>query len=184
MVLERPASGWRPVAAAIVWGLSMMMADKTPAADNLSFVGNLVAQACSIRPGDEAIELLFDDQSSHYLYLNTRTQSVPFYIHLVGCDTSIANSVTTLFSGVENTELPGLLALATGSRARGIAIGLESAAGQLLPLNVASDRQLLSSGANVIAFKAFIKAEPQAILNRSITAGNFTATSIFMLNYP
>ena len=67
MVLERPASGWRPVAAAIVWGLSMMMADKTPAADNLSFVGNLVAQACSIRPGDEAIELLFDDQSSHYL---------------------------------------------------------------------------------------------------------------------
>ena len=129
MVLERPASGWRPVAAAIVWGLSMMMAGKTPAADNLSFVGNLVAQACSIRPGDEAIELLFDDQSSHYLYLNTRTQSVPFYIHLVGCDTSIANTVTALFSGVENTELPGLLALATGSRARGIAIGLESAAG-------------------------------------------------------
>ena len=65
MMFVRPASGWRLVAAAWVWGLSMMMADKTPAADNLNFVGNLVAQACSIRPGDEVIELLFDDQSSH-----------------------------------------------------------------------------------------------------------------------
>ena len=184
MMFVRPASGWRLVAAAWVWGLSMMMADKTPAADNLNFVGNLVAQACSIRPGDEAIELLFDDQSSHYLYINTRTQSVPFYIHLVGCGTSIANTVTALFSGVENTELPGLLALATGSRARGIAIGLESAAGQLLPLNVTSDPFVLADGDNVMSFQAYVRGEPKAIANHTIRAGRYSAVSTFTLVYP
>lgn len=124
------------------------------------------------------------EASSQYLYLNARTVSKLFQIHLEGCDTSISSFVTTRFSGNENPALPGLLALGGGSTAAGVAIGIETPGDNLVPLNVASDRQLLSNGANVITFKAFIKAEPQAITNRSITAGNFTATSIFMLNYP
>ena len=184
MHIQIETQGWKPLALALLMGVPLSLPSSARAADNLRFSGGLVAEACSFRPGDEAIVLDQLEASSHYLYLNARTVSKPFQIHLEGCDTSISSFVTTRFSGNENPALPGLLALGGGSTAAGVAIGIETPGDNLVPLNVASDRQLLSSGANVIAFKAFIKAEPQAILNRSITAGNFTATSIFMLNYP
>ncbi|MEC4167164.1 fimbrial protein [Pseudomonas sp. MS-1(2024)] len=184
MHIQIETQGWKPLALALLMGVPLSLPSSARAADNLRFSGGLVAEACSFRPGDEAIVLDQLEASSHYLYLNARTVSKPFQIHLEGCDTSISNFVTTRFSGNENPTLPGLLALGGGSTAAGVAIGIETPGDNLVPLNVASDRQLLSNGANVIAFKAFIEAEPQAITNRSITAGNFTATSIFMLNYP
>lgn len=82
-----------------------------------------MAEACSFRPGDEAIVLDQLEASSHYLYLNARTVSKLFQIHLEGCDTSISSFVTTRFSGNENPALPGLLALGGGSTAAGVAIG-------------------------------------------------------------
>ena len=50
-------------------------------------------------------------------------------------------------------------------------------------VNAASDRQILSNGANVIAFKVVVKAEPQAITNHSIVPGYFAAVSTFTLGY-
>ncbi|MBM1189154.1 type 1 fimbrial protein [Pseudomonas lundensis] len=176
--------GWRQVVIVGWLGVPLLMPDTAGAADNLSFTGNLVAEACTIRPGDEALKLKFDDLSSHYLYVNTRTVGQPFSIHLVGCDTSIADSVTTTFSGVENTELPGLLALAAGSRARGIAIGLETLTDAALPLNTPSDKQTLSAGDNTIEFKAYVRGEPRAIAQHAIRAGLFSAVSTFTLGYP
>lgn len=171
----------RAIAVQLLAGL--MLVSQAYAADNLSFKGNLVAQACTIRPGDEALEFELREASSHFLYLNTRTASESFFIHLEGCDTSIAGSVTTTFSGNENTELPGLLALDPGSRAEGIAVGLETPASVPLPLNTESEKQALVDGGNVLGFKAYIKGEPQAIANKSIKAGVFTAASTFTLNY-
>ena len=161
-----------------------LLASQVQAADNLSFKGVLVAQACTIRPGDELIAVEFSDISTSSLYLNTRTPGEPFYIHLQDCDTQIADSVTATFSGTENAELPGLLALATGSAARGIAIGLETAADQPLPLNVPSPEQALNDGDNVIALKAYVRGEPTAIANESIRKGRFLANSTFTLAYP
>ncbi|MFJ2334796.1 fimbrial protein [Pseudomonas helleri] len=161
-----------------------LLASQVQAADNLSFKGVLVAQACTIRPGDELIAVEFSDISTASLYLNTRTPGVPFYIHLQDCDTQIADSVTVTFSGAENAELPGLLALATGSVARGIAIGLETGASQLLPLNVPSPEQGLNNGDNIMVFNAYVRGEPAAIANESIRKGRFVANSTFTLAYP
>ncbi|WP_278938156.1 fimbrial protein [Pseudomonas helleri] len=161
-----------------------LLASQVQAADNLSFKGILVAQACTIRSGDELIAVAFSDISISSLYLNTRTPGEPFYIHLQDCDTQIADSVTVTFSGAENAELPGLLALATGSAARGIAIGLETATDQPLPLNVTSPEQALSDGDNAIALKAYVRGEPTAIANESIRKGRFVANSTFTLIYP
>ena len=154
------------------------------AADNLIFKGNLVAEACTLRPGDEALAVEMGEVSSRDLYTNTRTVGRLFEIHLEDCDSSTADSVTTTFSGVENIELPGLLALDGGSVAKGIAIGLETPADQPLPLNVVSDEQALSEGHNVIAFKAYIRGEPQALADQSLSAGVFSAISTFTLDYP
>ena len=162
----------------------LLMSGRGHGADNLTFKGNLVAEACTLRPGDEALELDMEEVSSRELYSNTRTVGRLFEIHLEDCDSSTADSVTTTFSGVENIALPGLLALDGGSVAKGIAIGLETPADQPLPLNVVSDEQALSDGHNVIAFKAYIRGEPQALADQSISAGVFSAISTFTLDYP
>jgi type 1 fimbria pilin len=183
MRAESISKCWQPAVIALLLGASLIRPDDGVAASSLKLKGALVTAACSIKAGDEALTLELEPVSNNYLYLNTRTLGKPFRIHLEGCDTRIGDTVTTTFSGNESTKLPGLLAL-NGAADQGVAIGMETLTDKPLPLNVVSDKQVLSNGNTVIAFKAFIKAEPQAITNRSITAGNFTATSIFMLNYP
>ena len=171
-------------ALALLVGMPLLLPGTLEAADNLSFRGVLVADACTLRPGDEAVELNLRDVSSKYLYLNARTLGMPFQLHLEGCDTTVGSSVTVTFGGNESLVLPGLLALDSGSSATGVAIGIETPADRPLPLNTASDEQVLSNGNNTIALKAYIRGEPQAIANQSIAAGTFRATSTFTLHYP
>ena len=174
---------WQPAVIVLLLGVSLMRSDDGVAASNLTLKGALVAAACRIKAGDEALAIDLEAVTNAELYLNTRTVGKTFQIRLEECDTSISDAVTTTFSGIENTKLPGLLALG-GTIEKGVAIGLETLGGTPLPLNVASARQALSNGANVIAFKVFVKAEPQAIANRSIKPGEYTAVSTFTLAYP
>lgn len=154
------------------------------AADNLRFKGNLVEEACTLRPGDEAITLELWDLTSKYLYINTRSVGKRFKLHLEDCDTTIGNSVTITFGGVENAELPGLLALDGGSGASGIGVGIETLSDKPLPLNTVSDKQALSDGSNAIELKAYVQGEPTAIKDQSIGHGAYTVTSTFTLDYP
>jgi len=146
------------------------------AADNLSFKGNLVEEACTIRPGDEAITLELWDVTSKHLYINTRSQGKGFKLHLEDCDTTIGNTVTITFGGRENMALPGLFALDGGSGASGIGVGLETPSNKPLPLNTVSDEQVLSNGNNVIELKAYVQGEPDAIRDQTIGHGLFTVT--------
>lgn len=173
-----------PLVMTVITVMTLMMGAKAQAADNLRFTGDLVAEPCTLRPGDDAITVDITDVSIRELYSNTRTPGRAFQIHLEGCNSSIADSVTTTFSGAPNAALPGLLALDGSSVAHGVALGLETPADIPLPLNVTSDTQTLSDGNNIIEFKAYVRGEPQAIADRSIQAGAFRATSTFTLNYP
>ncbi|QOY69024.1 MULTISPECIES: fimbrial protein [unclassified Pseudomonas] len=173
-----------PVWACAALVLSLGLIAEGNAADNLSFRGNLVEEACTIRPGDEAITLELWDLTSKYLYLNTRSLGKVFKLHLEDCDTTVGNTVTITFGGRENPELPGLLALDGGSGASGIAVGLETPANNPLPLNTVSDRQVLSDGNNVIELKAYVQGEPRAIQDQTIGHGAYTVTSTFTLDYP
>ena len=154
------------------------------AADNLSFKGNLVEEACTIRPGDEAITLELWDVTSKHLYINTRTVGKRFQLHLEECDTTIGNTVAITFGGAENGELPGLFALDGGSGASGIGVGIETLSDKPLPVNAVSDEQVLSDGNNVIELKAYVQGEPAAIRDQTIGHGAYTVTSTFTLDYP
>ncbi len=154
------------------------------AADNLRLKGNLVEEACTIRPGDEAITLELWDLTSKHLYLNTRSQGKGFKLHLEDCDTTVGNTVTITFGGTENPALPGLLALDAGSGASGIGVGIETPSNKPLPLNTVSDQQALSDGNNVVELKAYVQGEPNAIRDQTIGHGAFTVTSTFTLDYP
>lgn len=182
MQYEIDNTAWQRVGLLLL--LTFFLASKGYAVDNLKFKGKLVEGACSIRPGDEDISLEFRQITSKYLYLNTRTSGERFELHLEGCDTAIADSVTIRFDGTPNMQLPGLLALGAGSVASGVGIGIETLQGKPLPLGEVSDEQSISDGANVIELQAYVQGEPQAIADHSIGAGVFNATSTFTLDYP
>jgi type 1 fimbria pilin len=174
--------GWPRAGLVAVFGFGLISTGQ--AADNLRFKGNLVEQACTLRPGDEAVRLELWDLTSKHLYINTRSVGKRFQLHLLDCDTTIGNSVTITFGGVQNRELPGLLALDGGSGASGIAVGLETLSDKPLPVDTVSDRQVLSNGNNVIELKAYVRGEPTAIRDQTIGHGAYTVTSTFTLDYP
>ncbi|MFC0227457.1 fimbrial protein [Serratia aquatilis] len=170
---------WRPQLLLAV----LLVSSAAQAADNLAFKGALVNAPCTLRSGDEAQSLDFGSVIDKYLYSDTRTPSRPFTLHLDDCDTSVMTGVKLTFTGTESAELPGLLALDAASAASGVAIGMETAGGQALPLNVQGSSTPLTPGNMVIALKAYVRAEPAAQASRSIVRGPFTATATFALEY-
>ncbi|BEO21306.1 exotoxin (plasmid) [Serratia marcescens] len=169
-----------------LWGVSaalLLAVTPAKAVDNLRFYGALVAEPCVIAPGYEDIPLEFGTIVDRYLYLNTRTPGQTFEIRLADCDLNLGKLVTVTFTGTENAALPGLLAIDGSGGARGIAIGLETPDSTLLPINQAGGKISLVSGSNVIALKAYVRGEPEAIRNQRIELGTFGATATFRLEY-
>lgn len=153
------------------------------AAENLIMRGTLVAAPCFIRPGDDLIKLDFEEVIDKFLYRYKRTPSRPLRIHLEDCDISVFKGVKVTFQGNENTALPGMLKLDAGSMAKGVAVGLENQDGSPLKLNVASPTIALQAGDMALGFQAFVQGEPDALINRRIGHGQFTATTTFILDY-
>lgn len=151
--------------------------------NNLHFDGTLVADPCVLDPNTTAISLDFGTVVDKYLYLNTRTHSQPFTIHLIECDTSLGNSAIMTFKGTESSELPGLLALTQGP-ASGIAIGMELEDGTPLPFNKATPGFELQDGTTTLTLRGYVQGEPTAIEKQTIGRGDFTAVSTFEIEYP
>lgn len=150
---------------------------------NVSYSGNLVAEPCTLLPEDESIAVNFGTVIDKYLYLNTRTLSKPFQLRLMDCDTTLGNTVKITFGGTESVSLPGLLAPASSSEASGIAIGLETQDGVALALNKQSRGQEITDGNNVIFLQAYVTAEPDALSERKIKKGEFSAVASFNIAY-
>ncbi|RJF53864.1 type 1 fimbrial protein [Serratia inhibens] len=150
---------------------------------NVLYRGSLVAEPCTLMPEDESILLDFGTVIDKYLYLNTRTHSKPFQLHLIDCDTRLGKTVKMTFSGTESVALPGLLALDGSSEAKGVAIGLETQDGQALALNQQSRGNEIGDGNNTLTLQAYVKGEPEAIKNKAIEQGMFTAVATFSLEY-
>ncbi|WP_058968983.1 fimbrial protein [Type-D symbiont of Plautia stali] len=166
-----------------VWTFGFFSPSAVNAAENLIMRGSLVDAPCVIRPGDELIKLDFGEVIDKYLYRFSRTPSRPLLIHLEDCDVSVVKEVEITFQGIENTALPGLLRLDAGSIASGVAIGIEGLDGSTISINKPAPVRALQTGNMVLAFQAYMQGEPDAILNRRIGHGQFTATTTFILNY-
>lgn len=174
---------YRPCLALLLGGTMLISSLPLQAEDNMRFHGALVAEPCLIAPGDEQIDLDFGTVIDQYLYLNTRTRGQEFIIRLTSCDLNIGKMVKVTFSGTENINLPGLLAINSTSQAYGIAIGLESSDGKLLALNKTGKSYPLASGSNTITMRAYVQGEPDAIKNKHIERGPFSAVATFGLDY-
>ncbi|NTY87327.1 type 1 fimbrial protein [Serratia fonticola] len=153
------------------------------AVDNVHFRGALVADPCTLRVTDENINIDFGSIVEKYLYLNTRTLGVPLVLHLDDCDLSLGNMVKLTFSGTENSRLNGLLAISGASQTSGIGIGIETQQGNKVAINTGSYNQGLISGNNTISLRTYVQGEPDAISQKTINPGDFTASATFLLEY-
>ncbi|WP_449556050.1 fimbrial protein [Huaxiibacter chinensis] len=153
--------------------------------DNVRISGALVSQPCTLSQESEDIHLNFGNLISTFFYHTERTAGENFTITLANCDITIGSSATVTFKGTESQALPGLLSPDDGDT-HGIAFGIETNEGapRPVPLNKASPVFTLSKGTNDLALRGYVQAEPAAIAARSITAGSFTATATFEIEYP
>lgn len=172
---------YRLVVLALLLGLVAMPG--MAADNNVHLYGALVAEPCVVALGDDEIEVDFGTILDKDLYQHTRTLGKPFEIRLTECDLSIGKAVKVSFVGTENPVLPGLLAVADASEASGIAVGLETPEGHRYPINKPGKSLPLQEGDTVIAIKAYVQGEAQAISEQSIVRGGFMTTATFNLEY-
>ncbi|MEW5494364.1 fimbrial protein [Enterobacter cloacae] len=151
--------------------------------ENLFFQGALVAEPCSLAPDSEAIQVDLGSVIDKYLYQHARTPGKGFTITLTECDISLGERVDITIKGEESLSLPGLLKPGSGSTASGIAIGLETPEGEPIPVNATWPRRL-DAGNNDFSLQAYVRAEPDAVQNRDIIYGDFSAVVTFALDYP
>lgn len=153
------------------------------AADNMQFSGTLRAHACSLHPDDGEINIDFGEIGTRDLYLQGGTPPQPFEIRLIDCNLAVASEVQVTFSGTPNTKIHGALALDVTSKASGFAIVLSNF--DHTPISLGSTFTLpLVKGSNILQFYRQLQVEPDALLNDTITSGDFTANSTFTLIYP
>ncbi|MCX9004734.1 type 1 fimbrial protein [Citrobacter portucalensis] len=163
-----------------LWTIDSLASDHISRKHNMIFNGHLVAEPCTLE--ESQIDVEFETVIDRYLYINERTSPKKFSIGLKDCDTSSVNKLKIEFIAKENNFLPGLLSLDGGSQASGIGIGLETLDGKLLPFNKESVH-MFHEGKNLLTFYAYIQGEPEALSQKTIGKGRFTATATFRISY-
>lgn len=153
------------------------------AENNVRIQGVLVAEPCNIRLGDDDITLTFANIVDKYLYKNTRTPGQPLQIHLEDCDTKVFKTVTLTLNGDESTALPGMLKISGEVSSPGIAIGFETSHRERIVLNHPGKRYRLSNDNTQLDLNAYVAAEPEAIREKTLQRGEFSAIATFALNY-
>lgn len=151
--------------------------------NNLQMDGALVFEPCTLDSTINTLEVDFGTVIKKGLYKDHRTYAVPFVITLTDCDTSLGKIVNLMLSGPESKGLPGYLAT-TGAGSSGIAVGIETPEGKLLPINQLSPAYKLQDNATIIPLQAYVEAEPDAIKNQTLVAGDFSATATLEASYP
>ncbi|HFJ8955442.1 TPA: fimbrial protein [Serratia liquefaciens] len=157
------------------------LADTELVGSPLQFHGTVVSRPCNIEPqsADQVVEM--DTVIVKTLYRYGHSNPVPFNIKLTDCKTAVFKTVNITFSGNEDSELPGKLAINNG--ANGAAIALFDSKGADIDLNQATSAVTLQDGANILNFTAYVQGHPSAIQNKSITEGEFSSVANFVLAY-
>lgn len=151
----------------------------------MQFTGRLLQDACTIKAGDEKLEVALDVVSDKDLYVNLRGATTSFQIQLEGCDTSVAEMLKIRFAGVESAELPGYIFVGDVSGSKGYAVGIEAPSGMQLKINDenSAHEQELIDGDNTILLRAFLQAEPFAVDTKKIIPGSYSTSVTFILEY-
>lgn len=159
------------------------VAHATTATSNVEISGNLVTEPCSLDAGSQLIPINYNNIVAKYFYRTARMPGLEFSIKLIDCDISLGTQAIFTFTGTESLALPGFLTPDDGDT-HGIAFGIETMDGDLVPVNQPSSIFTLIDGTNELKLKGFIQAEQEAIDKQTILTGPFTGTATFEITYP
>lgn len=175
------------VLALILLGSGYAAAVEKPVSADVDFKGTLVAEPCVVSPGSEGDNVVVDFGTipdKTFYSDGRRTWLQPFHILLSECDTSLGKEVKITFTGTEDAEQSGLLAVTSSTGVKHVAIGLITHTGEDLPFNKQTQGDILYNGNTELNFKAYVQASDEGVKNRSVGQGVFEAVSTFQLEYP
>lgn len=150
--------------------------------DNLHFTGTLLTTFCKPEIKNGMLdEVAFPETAAPDLMLRGQSTRVKVIITLTNCTgPSLKNGVRVTFSGIEDTRLPGYLALDGSSTASGFAIGLETTTGTPVALNSPIGTTfMLNAGSNELVLDAWL----QTIVGIAVMPGTFIATTTATFEY-
>lgn len=163
-------------------------ATEKPVSADVDFKGTLVAEPCIVSPGGDGDNVVVDfgtiPEKTFYSIYGRRTWLQAFHILLTECDTTLGKEVKITFTGAEDAEQPGLLAVTSSTGVKHVAIGLQTHTGADLPFNKQTQGYTLYNGNTQLNFKAYVQASDEGVTNRSVGRGAFEAVSTFELEYP
>lgn len=168
--------------------LGVMLFFATETRSDVLLQGNLLDRPCKIDPASQTQNVTFTETATP-LYWSSPGKSAmkTFSVRLTNCYASSVGKVVKLtFNGSEELTLPGYLAT-TGTNAGRLAIGLVDTDGITLlklgsPHNSSAGDSVAGSSLD-LRFKAFVQATPDAIAQKNVVPGNYSATATFEVNY-
>lgn len=168
--------------------LTMMSPVTVNAAGGLDFKGNLLDRPCQIDPSSVAQDVSFRETATPLYHVwPGKNYEEKFQIKLVNCHATTMGKVVQLtFKGTGEPKLPGYLQV-SGVNSGKLGIGIIDTDGSsLLKLGqVQSGGQgnKVETNSVTLNFKAFVQATSEAIANRTVQPGDYSATATFELLY-
>ena len=157
-------------------------------AADMAFTGNLLDRPCQLDPTSAAQDVVFMQSAlPQFHHAPGRSPAKRFPIKLLNCRAeSIGKVVKVVFSGEAEQGLPGALKVA-GVNAGRLAIQLVDADGQtalaLGDAHRAGNGDVISAESVTLNFSAYVQATPDALAEKSVTAGDYSAIATFEINY-
>jgi type 1 fimbria pilin len=164
--------------------LSSVVAMTAQAADQghgkVTFWGSIIDAPCSITPDTIDQRVPMGQISNKALANGGKSNPRTFSIKLENCDVSALTdkTVTTTFSGVESSALPGYLAIA--GTASGASIGITADNGANIKLGDPAPVAKIQEGNNTLQFAAYLQGNGATA---AVVPGDFEAVANFTLAY-
>lgn len=170
------------VASLIAASFTMVGATASADTGTINFQGEITNSACSLgggQLGTNMIVPLGSISTNQFAAVGDQGPKVDFTISLLGCDTSVLQTVSISFQPAAGSVVPtGLLSLESGGGAQGVAIGIDGPSGTPVVVGGAAIPFALVSGTNNLNFKAYYEA-----VDATVTAGPANGRATFELTY-
>jgi major type 1 subunit fimbrin (pilin) len=170
------------IASLFAASMAVMAGSASADTGTINFQGEITNSACSLGGGQLGTNMTIQlglISTNMFTAVGDRSPLVDFTISLVGCDTSVAQSVELGFApGAGSVVNSRLLSLENGGGAQGVAIGIVDAVGTDVVVGGAATTYGLVDGTNNLNFKAFYEAT-----STTVTAGAADGKAIFTLTY-
>lgn len=153
--------------------------------ENLNVFGVLVVSPCKVLPEHQQVDVIFDEIILKDIYSNNfEFQKKDFKIVLSECDITVAKQVKIKFEGQQHSQITGSLALEDSANNPDLAIKITSDSGSAINLgDYTALYNIANNGTYELNFLAYLQATANALAEKSIKPGHFSAMAVFSLKY-